>query len=102
MGSSLFQQSPSNYALNASGGVYRGLEYEGAGRERSVLEKERLAQLDYATRDGEEQEGIEVEVLVPNRQQRLALLDNPNNTRGGITSLQLTARDQRRGTFIDL
>ncbi|KAL5321305.1 hypothetical protein ACEPPN_012120 [Leptodophora sp. 'Broadleaf-Isolate-01'] len=36
------------------------------------------------------------------RQERQALLDDPNNAREGIASSQPTARDQRPGTFIDL
>ncbi|KAH7408978.1 hypothetical protein BKA64DRAFT_385147 [Cadophora sp. MPI-SDFR-AT-0126] len=96
--SSPFQQSRSNHASNTS----EDPEHERAGWEGSVLEQERLARLEPAVQDGEEQEGMEVEVLESNRQERQALLDDPDNAREGIASSQPTARDQSRDTFIEL
>lgn len=58
------------------------------------MEQERLTRSEHGARPGE-QEGIEVEVWEPNKQEqeRQALLDDANNTREGNASSQLTARD---------
>jgi hypothetical protein len=65
------------------------------------LEEERLARLEHATRDGEELEGMEMEVLEPDgqEQERQESLHDHNNVREEFGSQQ-TTRNRRPNTFI--